>query len=168
MFTVPLSLSSLPTQIEYQQFETHSAELHFVPVNQKCNVNLKINIFSIFYSICCINVVLLILYKTSNFILKSDWMWFKYYSKSLLFKHYMFDGTNACCTFCTNTKLEAKGVLKHRKHSGYLWTTVSYVSKPTDLLEKKTWSLYTSDSFLCRNPEWRDWSCTYMSLRAKV
>lgn len=73
MFTVHLSLSSLLTQIDvqYQQFETHSAELHFVPVNQKCNVNLKINIFSIFYAVCCINVVLLFLYKTSNFVLKS-------------------------------------------------------------------------------------------------
>ncbi len=51
MFTVPvvpLSLSSLliiQIDIQYQQCETYSAELHFVSeVNQKCNINLKINI----------------------------------------------------------------------------------------------------------------------------
>lgn len=49
MFTVPvvpLSLSSLLTQvdIQYQQFEICTAELHFVSDNQKCNTNLKINL----------------------------------------------------------------------------------------------------------------------------
>lgn len=47
MFTVPvvpLSLSSLLVQMEiqYQQFETYSAELHFVSVNQKYDRSLKI------------------------------------------------------------------------------------------------------------------------------
>lgn len=50
MFTVPLvplSLSSLQTHIDiqYQQCETYSAELHFVSkIDQKCNIKLKINI----------------------------------------------------------------------------------------------------------------------------